>query len=385
MVRPTQLLFSNTPEPSKDQRSSSPESLPRDGILKGVQKSFSETDSPYGELALTSALAHSRPTSQPIQSSPRVLDWQCESAVQLLKNVKRLTAPNPGVMTGPGTNTYIVGTPLTGYIVIDPGPLDPEHCARIFSACNGDVRMIVCTHSHADHSPGALPLQVLCEQNSNAKPLGLRKPPILGLASRPTARAGAKFTPDRELIDGECLVLEGKDSASQADKENSTKNKTDNQAEIHTLQVIFTPGHAANHVCLLLVEDGLLFSGDHVLNGSTTVVDPPDGHMGDYLNSLTNLATLCKEKKIEFIFPAHGYVLGNYLNRPRSALQVIENLFEHRMKREAKILKVVQQNPTGSMDDWVKLAYDDVPPGIWPVAKRSLTAHVDNLRRLGSI
>ena len=362
MVRPTQFLFPNTPESLKDLRSASAQSLTREATLQGVQKSFSETDSPYGELALTCVIP--RP-DEPSQNDMRILDWQSERPVQLLKNVQRLSAPNPGVMTGPGTNTYIVGTPLTGYIVIDPGPLEPEHCERIFRACDGDIRMIVCTHSHADHSPGALPLQALCEQHSKTKP------PILGLASRSTARAGAKFTPDKELRDAECLVLEGTDNADMT--------------ETHTLQVIFTPGHAANHLCLLLVEDGLLFSGDHVLNGSTTVVDPPDGHMGDYLNSLKKLANLCKDREIEFILPAHGYVLGNYLKRPRSALQIIENLYEHRTKREAKILSVVQQNPTGSMDDWVKYAYDDVPPGIWPVAKRSLTAHVDHLREQGRI
>ena len=136
-------------------------------------------------------------------------------------------------------------------IAIDPGPTDPEHLERLWRAAGGDIRHIVCTHSHPDHSPGAAPLQALCAQHGHT-------PPILGLRSAPTARTASQFTPDRELADGERLVLQGGGTT-------------------HTLRVLHTPGHAANHVCLVLEEDGLLFSGDHVLNGSTTVVDPPDG------------------------------------------------------------------------------------------------------------
>src|SRR5207253_4888128 len=117
------------------------------------------------------------------------------------------------------------------------------------------------------------------------------KPPILGLPSAPTARPASHFTPDRTLADGEVLTLSG----------NGTT---------HRVKVIHTPGHAANHLCLVLVEDGLLFSGDHVLNGSTTVVDPPDGDMNDYLDSLDKLHAACKTHDIHFILPAHGHVLG---------------------------------------------------------------------------
>ena len=143
----------------------------------------------------------------------------------------------------------------------------------------------------------------------------------------------------------------------------------------HTLKVLHTPGHAANHVCLVLVEDGLLFSGDHILNGSTTVVDPPDGNMTAYLDSLDLLSAACDEDAIEFILPAHGYVLGQ-------AKTVIAQLRSHRLKREAKISAVMQARPHGTLDDWVPLAYDDVDARIWPVAKRSLLAHVERLRSL---
>ena len=140
--------------------------------------------------------------------------------------------------------------------------------------------------------------------------------------------------------------------------------------------VVLTPGHAANHLCLVLLEDGLLFSGDHILNGSTTVVNPPDGAMTPYLDSLDTLSATCDAHGVEFILPAHGYVLGD-------AQGAIAQLKAHRLKREAKVIGAMQAQPEGSMDDWVKLAYDDVDPRIWPLAKRSLLAHVDRVRELG--
>ena len=313
-------------------------SCPRAGWLAGNDARYMEHEAPFGELALVT----------PDGQIHHHLDWKTDQPVPLLKNVQRLTAPNPGVMTGPGTNSYLVGDPNTGYIAIDPGPADDDHLQRIWRAAGGQIKAIVCTHSHPDHSPGAAPLQALCTH----------KPPILGLASKPTARANSRFTPERELADNEKLVLQG----------------TGVDGEItHTLRVVHTPGHAANHLCLVLEEDGLLFSGDHVLNGSTTVIDPPDGHMGDYLDSLDKLAAACEAGGIEFILPAHGHVLG-------FAHQAITHLKAHRLKREAKIAAAMQALPQGSLQEWVEKAYDDVPPRLWPVAARSLQAHVDHIR-----
>ena len=317
-------------------------SCPRAGTLAGKEARYMESDMPYGELALVC------PDGQIVHP----LDWQTERPVPLLRNVQRLTAPNPGVMTGPGTNSYLVGDPATGYIAIDPGPADPEHLDKLWRAAGGDIRMIVCTHSHPDHSPGAAPLQALCVQAGKARP------PILGLPSAPTARTASTFTPDRSLQNNELLALDG-----QAPEGNIT----------HTLRVIHTPGHAANHLCLLLVEDALLFSGDHILNGSTTVVDPPDGNMADYLDSLDRLDAVCAEHGVEFILPAHGYVLGD-------ARGAIAKLKAHRLAREAKVLAAMQALPQGSMEDWVRHAYADVPPRMWPVAQRSLLAHVERIR-----
>lgn len=317
-------------------------SCPRAGTMAGKEARYMESDMPYGELALVC------PDGQIVHP----LDWQTERPVPLLRNVQRLTAPNPGVMTGPGTNSYLVGDPATGYIAIDPGPADPEHLDKLWRAAGGDIRMIVCTHSHPDHSPGAAPLQALCVQAGKARP------PILGLPSAPTARTASTFTPDRSLQNNELLALDEK-----APEGNIT----------HTLQVIHTPGHAANHLCLLLVEDALLFSGDHILNGSTTVVDPPDGNMADYLDSLDKLDAVCAEHGVEFILPAHGYVLGD-------ARGAIAKLKAHRLAREAKVLAAMQALPQGSMEDWVRHAYADVPPRMWPVAQRSLLAHVERIR-----
>ena len=146
----------------------------------------------------------------------------------------------------------------------------------------------------------------------------------------------------------------------------------------HSLRVLHTPGHAANHLCLVLQEDGLLFSGDHVLNGSTTVVDPPDGNMSDYLDSLDLLATACDTDGIDFILPAHGWVLGDLGG---GAKRAILQLKQHRLAREAKVVAALQALPDGTLDDWVARVYDDVPQRLWPVAKRSLLAHVQRLRQ----
>ena len=294
-----------------------------------------------------------RPSQTLSPVAPTTHDWQSHTPVALWRNVRRLTAPNPGLMTGPGTNTYLVGEAASGFIVIDPGPPDAGHVQRLWQACadaqgrGGHIALIACTHSHADHAPAAPMLQALCAQ----------RPPIVGLPSAPTARSGCHFVPDRALASGEQLLLTG--------------------AKPHTLRAVFTPGHAANHVCFILEEDGLLFSGDHILNGSTTVIDPPDGHMGDYLDSLDRLHQTCEALDVQHILPAHGGVMD-------APLQAIAHLKAHRLKREAKVAAVMHAQPDGDLDSWLPLAYDDVPAQIWPVARRSLRAHVERLHELAA-
>jgi len=308
-------------------------SCPRGGLKAASVVRCMEGDAPYGELRLVC------PDGQVLHA----LDWRSTEVVPLLRNVMRLTAANGGMMTGPGTNSYIVGTPATGFIVIDPGPDDRDHLQRLFAATGGDIRMIVCTHSHVDHAPGARPLQAMCAE----------RPQVLGIPSGPSARTSSQFVPDRELLDGELLVLSG-------------------DGVTHRLLVVPTPGHASNHVCFVLVEDGLLFSGDHILNGSTTIIDPPDGNMTAYLSSLDRLDAICAEREIGFILPAHGYVL----DCPRDQ---IGRLKAHRLAREAKIAESVRSLSNGSIDDWLRHAYDDVPERLWPAARRSLLAHLERL------
>ncbi len=349
MVRPNQRLHPHTHH-AESGTAHSP--VQRTGVLAGIATHFLQHDMAFGELALVC----------PSGLEPHhALDWQTDQPVHLLRNVQRLTAPNPGFMTGPGTNSYLVGDANTGFIAIDPGPADADHIQRLWRAAlhpdgtGGNIRMIVCTHSHPDHSPGAAPLQALCAHT----------PPVLGLPSAPTARAASNFTPDRTLQNQELLALVpcGPDASFSAN---------------HTLQVIHTPGHAANHLCLLLVEDGLLFSGDHILNGSTTVIDPPDGNMAHYLDSLDTLHALSQQHDVQFILPAHGHVLGGSLE---AACGAISHLKAHRLKREAKIAAIVAAHPKGTVDDWLPLAYDDVDPRVWPVAKRSLLAHLERLQK----
>jgi len=303
-------------------------SSPRGGYLRGEIERFSEHEPAYGELELVA------PDGRLLHS----LDWQYERPVRLLENVQRLTCNNPGRMTGPGTNTYIIGDP-GNYAVIDPGPHDPEHIERIVDIVGVGLRYILCTHAHPDHAPGA----ALLKERTGA--------PILGAPSGPHFRSEWQFTPDRTLEHGERLHVGDT-----------------------TIRVIHTPGHASNHLCFLLEEDRLLISGDHINNGSTVVIDPPDGNMLDYLRALERLLTL----PMQYILPAHGWVLG-------FAHESIRQLIAHRFKREAKVLAAVRRSGGGTMDELVKLVYDDVDPVMHPVAKRSLFAHLEKLVADGTV
>ncbi len=299
-------------------------SCPRAGRLRGEIARFSEDELPFGELELVA------PDGRVVHE----LEWQHDRAVPLLRHVQRLTAPNPGRMTGPGTNSYIVGEP-GHYIVIDPGPDDAGHVARLAAIVGQGLQAIVCTHAHPDHAPGAAPLQRLAG--------GI----IMGRPTGPLFEPQWAFTPQRTLEDGERL-----------------------RCGDSTLRILHTPGHASNHVCLLLEEDGLLFSGDHILSGSTTVISPPDGDMRDYVAQLHRLAG----EPFEYILPAHGHVIA-------AGKREVAKLIAHRMAREAKVLEALRRVAgPATLDDLVAIAYDDVDPQIHAVAKRSLTAHLLKLR-----
>ena len=243
--------------------------------------------------------------------------------------VTRLTAPNPGAMTGPGTNSYLVGAGELA--VIDPGPAIDSHIEAILENAKGRLRWILCTHTHMDHSPAAAALKAA----TGAQLLGRPAP----------AGQDETFKPDAVLENGQRIALDGA-----------------------TLRAIHTPGHASNHLCYLLEETRMLFTGDHVMQGSTVVINPPDGDMRAYLASLESLLA----EDIAIIAPGHGYLVG----APHKELR---RLIAHRLARESKIKTVMEKIGTAPLELLLPLVYDDVPERMHRWAARSLTAHLDKL------
>lgn len=267
-------------------------------------------------------------------------DAMCElvpgRVVWLSPRVARVTAPNPGPMTGPGTNTYLVGEPGGhGWTVIDPGPADASHVQALLTAVPGHIERILVTHTHRDHSPGAVPL---------AAATGA---PVLGRRALHPEWQDPDFAPEREIADGERFALGP-----------STE-----------LLALHTPGHASNHVCFLLPEEKLLFTGDHVMQGSTVVINPPDGDMATYLRSLRTLLDL----DLEWLAPGHGFLVAE----PHD---IVRALVAHRLRREAKVADALARLGSGTLGQLVPAVYDDVPAALHGVAARSLLAHLIKLQ-----
>ncbi|WP_066332911.1 MBL fold metallo-hydrolase [Azohydromonas lata] len=257
--------------------------------------------------------------------------------LRLSERVIRLTATNPGVMTGPGTNSYLVGALSTNeWAVIDPGPADAAHVQALQAAAPGPIRWILVTHTHLDHSPGAAPLATA----TGAQVLGRRTPHAQW--------QDEAFAPTRELQEGERLAL---DAGT-------------------TLRVVHTPGHASNHLCYLLEEEATLFTGDHVMQGSTVVINPPDGDMGAYLASLRRLRD--EFAPLQWLAPGHGFLIAN-------PARVWNFLITHREQREAKLLAALGTEPQ-TPDALLPVVYDDVPPAKHAAARRSLLAALLKLR-----
>lgn len=259
------------------------------------------------------------------------------SVVQLSARVRRVTAPNPSVMTGPGTNTYLIGDETTGIAVIDPGPPDEEHIARLVDMAKGSIRWILCTHTHVDHSPGA----ALLKQRTQAQTYGM-------VAAHPE-RQDQTFIPDHPLTDGACLEIAGV-----------------------TLRVLHTPGHASNQLCYLLEQEHILFTGDHIMQGSTVVINPPDGNMSDYFRSLERLY----EEDFEWIAPGHGFLM-------EKPYEVVERLIVHRRTRENKVVNALRDVGAGAVEELVAVVYDDTPERMHKLAMRSLLAHLQKLQHDG--
>jgi glyoxylase-like metal-dependent hydrolase (beta-lactamase superfamily II) len=249
--------------------------------------------------------------------------------------VTRITAPNPGAMTGPGTNTYLVGE--GDLAVIDPGPLVESHIQKIIETANGKLRWILCTHTHLDHSPAAAALKAA----TGAQVFGRPAP----------AGQDASFAPDVVVEDGERIALAGA-----------------------TLRAVHTPGHASNHLCYLLEETRMLFTGDHVMQGSTVVINPPDGDMRAYLASLERLLA----EDLAVLAPGHGYLIGE----PHKE---VRRLIAHRRAREAKVCEALRRAGPAPLERLLPLAYDDVPERMHRWAARSLTAHLDKLVAEGTV
>jgi glyoxylase-like metal-dependent hydrolase (beta-lactamase superfamily II) len=252
-------------------------------------------------------------------------------AVGIAAGVRRIVAGNAGMMTGPGTNTYLLGT--SEIAVLDPGPDDMRHLDAILAAAGAPIRWIIVTHTHADHSPLATPL---------AKLTGAR---VCGLPPPGDGRQDVTFAPQELPRDGERLSLGG-----------------DGLVAIHT------PGHASNCVCYLLERERLLFTGDHVLEGVSPVILPPDGDMSAYLHSLEKL----KSYDFERIAPGHGAVMG----RGKS---VVAALHAHRLAREEKIVGALRRAEAATLDELTPVVYDDVPADRHRWARLTLEAHLIRL------
>jgi glyoxylase-like metal-dependent hydrolase (beta-lactamase superfamily II) len=283
--------------------------------------------------------------------------------VALSGRVVRLTAFNPGMMTGPGTNSYLVGR--TDLVVIDPGPAEigagdagsgdtgpgdtgpgeegpaqsrpagAGHLQALAELGEGRIRWIVVTHTHRDHSPGAAALAAL----TGAEVIGF------------DARDG--FVPDRSVGEGFTLESEG-----------------------FRLRALHTPGHASNHLCWLLEDEQMLFSGDQVMGGSTVVIRPPDGDMALYIESLERLKSL--EPVLRSIAPGHGPLLDD----PRS---ILDDVIAHRRLREAVVVDALAAAGRATVDELVPAVYVDVAEDRYHIARFSLWAHLRKLAAEGRV
>ena len=260
---------------------------------------------------------------------------------EVAPGVLRLTAPNPGLMTGPGTNTYVVGAGALA--VIDPGPADEAHTAAIVAAAalRGDVRTILVTHTHVDHAPGAAAL---------ASATGA---PVVAFGP------ADGFRPDERAGDGWTLALEDPDGAGDGAR---------------TLRALHTPGHASDHLCWLLEDEALLFTGDHVMHGSTVVIRPPDGDLHQYLASLARVRDA--EPPIRTLAPGHGRLMDHVPD-------VVDALVAHRLARHERIAAALARHGDATVDELLPEVYGDVTERQLPVARFSLWAHLRALAAEG--
>ncbi len=280
----------------------------------------------------------------PVMEVPAT-DQQPDISQPLTPRVRRLLAANPSPFTYTGTQSYIVGTGQVA--VIDPGPAESAHVDGILRATAGErIMAIVCTHTHRDHSPAA----ALLAAETGAEIVGCAPLVLDDSGPRADAAFDRTYAPDRILADGHRLA--GPD---------------------WTLEAVATPGHTSNHLCYHLVEEKALFTGDHVMGWSTTVVSPPDGDMADYMRSLDKLAM----RSDAVYYPAHGEPVTN----PQ---QFVRGLGGHRKQRERQILHLVGEG-VGDVTAMVPLMYKGVDARLYPAAGQSVLAHLIDLRDRGIV
>ena len=254
-----------------------------------------------------------------------------EPFTELRPGIRRLVAPNPSMMTGPGTNTYLFGREAVA--VLDPGPLIESHLDTIRRIAEAPIRWVLVTHTHPDHSPAAVEL---------AKATGAE---LIGRPAPEGQHQDMTFVPDRVVEDGDRL-----------------------ETDEFVIEVIHTPGHASNHVCYRHEARDWLFTGDHVIDGSTVVIDPPDGNMKQYIESLRRVRKL----ECNALAPGHGEVI-------QDPERVIDWIIDHRLEREAKVAAALRANPALTTRELVPHVYEDVDKRLYGWAERSLLAHLIKL------
>lgn len=258
--------------------------------------------------------------------------------VQVSEHVRRITAPNPGVMTGQGTNTYLVGQKQIA--VVDPGPADQSHIDAILAACGDRLQWILVTHTHPDHSPAAKALA----EASGAIIMGNKLEDNDGFQDE-------GFNPSVSFQHNDCL-----------------------SCDEFTIRALQTPGHVDNHLCFLVEDDGMLLTGDHIMQGSTVVIIPPHGDMRHYINSLR----LLLDYPLKTLGPGHGYVIA-------TPIEEIKGLIAHRLGREKKVIDVLARLRQGSLGALTPAVYDDVDKSLYPIAQLSLLAHLIKLKKEGLV
>mgnify|MGYP001812904441 CR=1 FL=1 len=259
-----------------------------------------------------------------------------EPFTDLGHGIRRLVAPNPSMMTGPGTNTYLFGADAIA--VLDPGPVIDGHIDTIVELASAPIRWVLVTHTHPDHSPAAMSLA----ERTGAE--------LIGMPAPAGEHQDMTFKPDTCPADGDELVTDE-----------------------FRIRAVHTPGHASNHVCFFHEAANWLFTGDHVIDGSTVVIDPPDGNMKQYIESLRYVRSL----NCDALAPGHGEIIDD----PHS---VIDWIIEHRLEREAKVLAALKGNPGLSTRSLVPHVYKDVDPKLYGWAERSLLAHLIKLEEDGT-